>query len=44
MNTYQFKIQNIKNKNAVTILSNNTKEETENCFNMILNEIRDGQN
>lgn len=38
------KIQNIKNNNAVTILPNNTKEETEKCFNIILNEIRDGQN
>ena len=38
------KIQNIKQKNAATILPNNTTEESENCFNTILNAIQDGQN
>ena len=38
------KIQNIKEKNKVTILSNNTPEESEACFKTILKAINDGQN
>ena len=38
------KIQNIKQKNAVTILPNDTTEESETCFTTILNAIRNGQN
>ncbi len=38
------KIQNIKNRNTIKILPNNTQEETEECFNTILKAIRNGQN
>lgn len=38
------KIKNIKENNAVTILPNNTLEESETCFNTILKAIRNEQN
>lgn len=38
------KIQNIKSNNAVTILPNNTTEESEQCLQTILKAINDGQN
>jgi dephospho-CoA kinase len=38
------KIQNIKEKNQITILPNNSKEETKQCFNTILNAIENAQN
>jgi dephospho-CoA kinase len=38
------KIQNIKKNNKVTILQNNTPEESEACFKTILKAINDGQN
>jgi dephospho-CoA kinase len=36
------KIKNIKQNNEVTILLNNTKEESENCFTTIIQNIKSG--